>query len=113
MAPHAFRDAGLHVHGMRESKVLTRHLGRVPIPRAPVAVRTGVRVMRILMALDAPGGGRKVQRSGLAGLLDASVALEAVDAIDDMGAVLECPVLLFLLEAQHFGAGPGQTGQHD
>jgi hypothetical protein len=77
------------------------------IPRAPVAVRAGVGIMRVFVALDTIGGRWEVHRPRLPGLLDAHMAFVAVDPFDDVCTVLECTVLFLPLEAKHFGARSG------
>jgi hypothetical protein len=60
--------------------------------------------MRILMALYAIGSRGEVQRARFSGFLDAGMALEAIDALDHVGTVLECSILFVLLEAEHLRA---------
>jgi hypothetical protein len=98
---------------MREAKMTSRHFGCVPIPRASVTVPAGVGVVRFLVAFDAVGSRRKVERAFFAGELNAVVTLQTVDALHDVGAVLEGMVLLFLLEAQHLCAGASGAGEDD
>ena len=67
--------------------------------------------MRIFVAFDAHGGGRKVHRTRLSGFLDAYMALVAVDPFEHVRAVFECAVLLLLLEAEHLRAGSDRAGE--
>ena len=69
--------------------------------------------MRFFVAFDALRGRREVHGPGLSGLLDARVAVQAVDAFDDVRAVLERPVLFVTLEAEHFCACPGGASEQD
>ena len=41
------------------------------------------------------------------------VALQAVDALDDVRPVLEGVVLFFSVETEHLGAGSGRGGKQD
>jgi hypothetical protein len=98
---------------MRETQMLARHFRRVAIPRAPMAVRASVGVMRILVAFDAIGRRREVHRPGLSGLLDARMALVAVDAFEHVCTMLERPILFVPFEAKHLGACSGGAGEQD
>jgi hypothetical protein len=93
--------------------VAARHFGGVAIPSAPMAVPTGVGIVGFLVAFDALCGRREVDWAFLSGELNAAVTLEAVDALDDVSAVLERVIFLLLLEAQHLGARACKAGEED
>jgi hypothetical protein len=113
VATDAIAGAFLVVLCVRETKVAACHLSGVPISRTPVAVRARIRIVRLLVALDAVGGRGKMKRSGFPCFFDSRVALEAVDSFHEVGAVLESMVGFVLLEAQHLGAGSRVSGDGD
>jgi hypothetical protein len=92
--------------------MLARHLRRLTISGAPMTVRAGIGIVRFLVALDAVGGRWKVEWPGLTGFWDAGVALETVDPLDEVSAVLERPVLILLLETEHLGAAHRRGQEH-
>ena len=69
--------------------------------------------MRVLVACDTVGGRREVHRPGLPGLLDAHMAFVAVNPFEHVRTVLKGAVLFVSLEAKHFGAGSGRSGERD
>jgi hypothetical protein len=69
--------------------------------------------VRFFVARDAILGRRKVDGTFLASELNTRVALQAIDALDHMGAVLERMVLPLLLETQHLGACACKAGEED
>ena len=67
--------------------------------------------MRVLMALDALLCGWQVKRTSLAGVLNPSVALEAIDPLEYVGSMFELPFLRVLLDSEHFGARSRKAGE--
>ena len=59
--------------------------------------------------MDWVGRGWEVRRPSVARFRDARMALETVDALDDMRAMLEGVVLFLLLETEHLGAGSRES----
>jgi hypothetical protein len=89
VAPYAIPGAGFGVSFMGEDQVFACHLRCVTGSRSPMAVRTSVWIVRVLMALDALLRGWKVKWTRLAGALNPSVALEAIDPLEYMGSMFE------------------------
>lgn len=110
---HAVAGTFFAVRQMREAQMLASHLRRVAISRAPVAVRTGVGIVRFLVAFHAVRRGRKVQRPRVPRLLNAAMALQAVDPLDHVHAVLEGIRFPLLLETEHLGAGSSRRGKQN
>jgi hypothetical protein len=104
MTSHAVSCARLFVDCVGKAQVLAGHLSGLAISGPPMAVGAGAGIMRILMALYAIGSRGEVQRARFSGFLDAGMALEAIDALDHVGTVLECSILFVLLEAEHLRA---------
>ena len=48
---------------------------------------------------------------GFTSVFNASMALEAIDPFEDVCAVLESPVLAFLLQPENLRASPDRTGK--
>jgi hypothetical protein len=69
--------------------------------------------VRLGVAFDAIGRGGEMKRPFLARVLNPFVTLEAVDAFDDVHAVLERVVFALLLEAEHLRASACEAGQND
>jgi hypothetical protein len=63
------------------------------------------------VALDAVRRRWEVQRAFFACVLNALVALEAIDAFHHVRAVLERVILFFLFESEHLGAPERGGGQ--
>jgi len=107
VAANTISRAPLEVTGMGEAQVLARHLGPVPCPSSPMALRARVGVVRVFVTLDASLRRRKVQRAGLTSVLDARVTFETVDALEHVGSVLEgaLRLLALALEPEDLGAG--------
>ena len=97
VAANAISRALLKVVGMGEAQVLACHLGRVPCPLSPMALRARVGVVRVFVTLDAASCRREVERVGLARVLDARVTLETVDALEHVRSMLEGSLRLLAL----------------
>jgi len=116
VATHAIPRTSLGVSGMRKDQVLTRHFRRVSRARASVALRAGVWIVWVLVAVDALLRRRKVERPGFPSVLNPSVAFEAVDPVEHVGSMLEVSLLRVFLDSEHFGARArkaGQGNEHD
>ena len=107
VAANAISRAPFEVAGMGEAQVLARHLGPVPCPRSPMALRARVGVVRVFVTLDAASRRREVERAGLARVLDARVTLETVDALEHVGSMLEGTLRLLALALQPEDLGAG------
>lgn len=105
--------AFLEMELVREPQMPPRHFSRVAISRSAMTVSARVGVVWLLVALDAVRCRWEVKRPLFAGFWNSCVAPEAVDAFDDVRAMLEGVILLFLLEAKHFGASPGGASKRD
>jgi hypothetical protein len=104
VAAHAVAAYRPHVLRMLEAKVGARELCRLSHVRLAVAALARAWVVRLLVAATAGSVGRKVQRSRLAGRGHVDVALDAVDALEDVGAMLERVRWRLAAKAQHAGA---------
>jgi hypothetical protein len=113
VAANADPCACLGVAGMGEAQMLARHLRSVARPRAAMAIRAGVRVVRVFMALDASLRCRKMQRAGLTRVLDARVTLDTVDSIEQVRSMLERALrrVALALEPENLGAGARRARQ--
>ncbi len=111
VATHAIPGAGFGVSFMGEDQVFARHLGCMTSSRSPMTVRTRVRIVRLLMAVDALLCGWQVKRTGLAGTLNPSVAFEAIDPLEYVGSMFELPLLRVFLDSEHFGARSRKAGK--
>jgi hypothetical protein len=109
MTSHAVTGTRFLVDRVRETEMLARHLRRLTISGAPMTVRAGIGIVRFLVALDAVGGRWKVEWTRLTRLWDPGVALETVDSLDEVCAVLKRVVLILLLETEHFGAAQSRA----
>jgi len=118
VAAHAIAGPALGVRGVRKPQVRSGHLRRVAGSGAAVAIRAGVRVVRILMTGHAILRRRKVKRAGFAGLLNAGVAFVAIDAFEHVGPMLKRTlwIVVLALQPENFCAGtrpPCQDHQRD
>jgi hypothetical protein len=107
VAANAIPCALLEVAGMGEAQVLARHLGPMACPLSAVAIRARVGVVWVFVTLDASLRCRKVQRTGLTRVLDASVTLETVDALEHVSSMLERTLrrVVLALQTEDLGAG--------
>jgi len=103
-----------HVARMLEAKLRARELGRLPYVGLAVAVDARMIVVRFLVAAAADRVGGEVQRSSLPRRRHVRVALDAVDALERVRAVLERVRWRITAQAEHAGAGGKRDGQeHD
>jgi hypothetical protein len=95
---------------MRQAKVAARELDRIAYVRLAVAHPAGARVVRLLMATNADGVARHVQRPRVARFLNPRVALDAIDPLEHVRAVLERMRRRLAPDAQNAGAARDEKG---
>ena len=101
------------MNGVLEAKLRARELRRLPHIRLAVALDARVVVVRLFVAAPADGVGGEVERPRLPGGRDVRVALDAVDALEDMRAVLEGMGRRIVTQAEDAGAGrQGEREDH-
>jgi hypothetical protein len=89
MAVNAVAIRGEHMARVRETELRARELDGLPDIRLAVAALAGSLVVRLLVAAAASGIRRKMRRRALGGYVDARVAFDAVDPLENVRAVLE------------------------
>jgi len=104
VAAHAIPSNGFRVRPMLEAKVLSCELRTVTSGRFSVAAPAISCVVRFLVATDAIGRSRQVQRIVVARARHAGVARDAAHAFQDMGSVLERMRGSYGTETEHTGA---------
>jgi hypothetical protein len=91
MAVNAVALGGEHVLRVRETQLRARERDGLSDVRFAMATFTGSLIVRLLVAAAAGGIRRKVQRSWLAGQVDAHVTFDAVDPLENVRSVLKRP----------------------
>jgi hypothetical protein len=100
------------VTAVLETKMCLRELGALAFVKLSVAIRTVVRVVRLLVTRNALGGTGQMERSGVAARGDAFVTRRARDALVHVGSMLERTLVRRLwLDAEKARAGRHQERQ--
>jgi hypothetical protein len=113
VAAHAVAVYGAHVAWVLEAELGAGELGRLPHVRFAVAVHARPVVVRVFVTVPADGLAGEVERAGLSRVGDVRVALDAVDPLQHVRAVLERVRRGLRAQTEHARAGGKRDRQDD